>query len=217
MGEEICILRSMVFHPRLVGGSVDSIIWQKYLDPLISDPCRPCVYFANKQDWERAASRTIQEVWQACVSEAEGFELEVRERLSRLVFLLAKYCPAAEKRPSEKVLRDGERIKIMLKYIQEHYDGELTLAKIAESAAISENECLRCFRIMIGSTPIQYVKQVRVQKAAELLLSTNRKISDIGADCGFQEMSYFAKTFRELRGCTPSEFRKCTLFLAEKR
>lgn len=104
----------------------------------------------------------------------------------------------------------------MLQYIQEHYDGELTLAKIAESAAVSENECLRCFRSMIGSTPIRYVKQLRVQRAAELLVSTDRRISDIGAECGFQEMSYFAKIFRELKGCTPSEFRKRSLLLTAR-
>lgn len=210
-GEETCLLRSVVFHPRLVGGSVANIIWQKYLEPLLSDPCRPCVHFANVQEWEGSASKVIQEAWQVCVSEREGFEFEVREQLSRLIFLLAKNCPAAEKKPSEKTLRDGERIKIMLQYIQEHYGGELTLAKIAESASVSENECLRCFRSMIGSTPIQYVKQLRVQKAAKLLVSTNRKISDIGAECGFQEMSYFAKTFRELKGCTPGDFRKLNL------
>ena len=206
-GEEICRLRSIVFHPRLVGGSVDSIIWQKYLEPLLSDPCRPCVHFSNLQEWERDASNAIQDAWQACVSETEGFELAARERLSRLIFLLAKNCPVAEKKPSEKALRDGARIKVMLQYIQAHYDGELTLAKIAESASVSENECLRCFRSMIGSTPIQYVKQVRIQKAAELLASTDRKISDIGMECGFQEMSYFARTFRELKGCTPGAFR----------
>lgn len=207
-GTEPCTLRSVVFHPRLVGGSVDSIIWQKYLEPLLSDSCRPCVYFSNGQEWERAASGAIQEAWQVCVSEGEGFEFEVREQLSRLIFLLAKNCPATEKKPSEKTLRDGERVKAMLQYIQEHYGGELTLAEIAGSACVSENECLRCFRGMIGSTPIQYVKQLRIQKAAELLASTDQKISDIGAECGFQEMSYFAKTFRELKGCTPGAFRR---------
>lgn len=207
-GAEVCRLRSIVFHPRLVGGSVDSIIWQKYLEPLLSDPCRPWVYFTNLREWERDASMAIQEAWQACASEAEGFEFVVRERLSRLIFLLAKNCPTTEKKPSEKALRDGERIKAMLQYIQAHYAEELTLARIARSAAVSENECLRCFRSMIGSTPIQYVKQVRVQKAAELLASTDRKISDIGMACGFQEMSYFAKTFRELKGCTPGAFRR---------
>lgn len=206
-GAEVCRLRSIVFHPRLVGGSMDSIIWQKYLEPLLSDPCRPWIYFTDLQEWERDASTAIQEAWQACVSETEGFEFVVRERLSRLIFLLAKNCPTTEKSPSEKALRDGERIKAMLRYIQEHYAEELTLAKIAGSAAVSKNECLRCFRSMIGSTPIQYVKQVRIQKAAELLASTDRKISDIGMECGFQEMSYFAKIFRELKGCTPGAFR----------
>lgn len=207
-GAEVCRLRSIVFHSRLVGGSMDSIIWQKYLEPLLSDPCRPWVYFTNLQAWERDASVAIQEAWQACVFETEGFEFTVRERLSRLIFLLAKNCPKTEKRPSEKALRDGERIKAMLRYIQGHYAEELTLAKIAQSAAVSKNECLRCFQSMIGSTPIQYVKQIRIQKAAELLASTDRKISDIGMECGFQEMSYFAKTFRELKGCTPGAFRR---------
>ncbi len=214
-GTEPCYLQSVVFHPRLVGGSVDSILWQKYLEPLLSDPCRPCVQFTNRQEWEKAASKAIRDAWKCCVSEADGFEFAVREQLSRLIFFLTKNCPAAEKKPTEKALRDGERVKTMLQYIQEHYDGELTLAKIAESAAVSENECLRCFRSMIGSTPIQYIKQMRIQKAAELLVSTNRKISDIGAECGFQEMSYFAKSFRELKGCTPGEFRKHRLHFAE--
>ena len=207
-GAELCRLRSIVFHPRLVGGGVDSILWQKYLEPLLSDQSRPCVYFSNTAEWEREALRAIQEAWQICVSEESGFEFEMRERLSRLIFLLFQHCPAAEKKPSEKALRDGQRIKSMLQYIQEHYGEELTLGKIARSAAVSENECLRCFRNMTGSTPIRYVKQVRIQKAAELLLSTDRKISDIGMECGFQEMSYFARVFREYKGDTPKEYRK---------
>lgn len=187
---------------------MDSVIWQKHLEPPRSDPCRPCVHFANAQEWEEEASAAIQAAWRDCVSEEEGFELAVRERLSRLLFLLAKHRPAAEKNPSEKALRDGARIKRMLQYIQEHYGRKLTLSEIAGSASLSEIECLRCFRAMIGCTPIQYVKQARVQRAAELLASTDRRISDIGAACGFQEMSYFAKAFRSLKGCTPGEFRR---------
>lgn len=207
-GEEVCRVRSLVFHPRLVGGGVDSILWQKYLEPLLSDQCRPFVHFTGAGTWEREASQAIWNAWQACAAEGPGFEFEVREQLSRVIFLLFQNCPAAEKNPSEKTLRDGQRMKTMLQYIQAHYGEELTLTKIARSAAVSENECLRCFRSMIGSSPIRYVKQVRIQRAAELLAATDRKISDIGASCGFQEMSYFAKTFRELKGCTPKEYRR---------
>ena len=97
-------------------------------------------------------------------------------------------------------------MKRMLQYIQEHYTEEIFLSQIAESAHIGESECLRCFRSMIVCSPLQYVKQLRLQKAAELLLSTNLKISEIGMQCGFQEMSYFAKEFRAVKGCTPRDF-----------
>lgn len=207
-GPEPCRLHSIVFHPRFVGGSVDSILWQKYLEPLLTDPSRPCVYFPNRSAWEAAASKAIEAAWQLCVAEGEGFEFRARDLLSQIVLLLFQHQPPAAKKPSEKVLRDGKRTKAMLQYIQEHYSEEITLLQIAESAHICESECLRCFRSVIGRSPIQYVKQVRVQKAAELLLRTDLKISDIGLQCGFQEMSYFAKAFRELKGCTPRAFRE---------
>lgn len=203
-------IRAVVFHPRLVGGSVESVFWQNYLQPLISDGPR-CVRLSRDIPWQKEALEAVETSWLTCVEEPRGFEFTVREALSRLVFLLSSHCPAVERRPSEKALRDGERIKAMLRCIQERCADPLTVAEIAASASISESECLRCFRSMIGATPIQYVKQLRVQRAAELLESSDEKISEIGMRCGFQEMSYFARTFRALKGRTPSQYR------AEKR
>ena len=96
----------------------------------------------------------------------------------------------------------------MLQYIQEHYSEETDTAQIARSAMISESECLRCFHKSIGMPPIRYLKQFRIQKAAELLMSTDKKAGDIGAECGFLDTSYFTKVFREIKGCTPGEYRR---------
>lgn len=193
---EPCRLHSIVFHPRFVGGSVDSILWQKYLEPLLTDASRPCAHFSNRSAWKAAAAKAVEAAWQLRVSEEEGFEFEMRDQLSKVILILFKNCLSNDKKPSSKALRDGERTKAMLQYIQLHYREEISLLQIAESAHICESECLRCFRSVIGCSPIQYVKQVRIQKAAELLLRTDLKISDIGLQCGFQEMSYFAKAFR---------------------
>lgn len=201
-----CRLHSIVFHPRFVGGGTECILWQKYVEPLITDSGRSCVYFSNTKEWEQAAIQAIEGGWNACAEEAEGFEFEVREALSRMVLLLQKYAVAGKK-PSAKRLREEERMKTMLRYVQDFYGEELTLSRIAKSANVSENECLRCFRSVIGNSPMQYVKQTRLQRAAELLVLTDFKVSDIGVLCGFQEMSYFAKTFRAQNGCTPSEYR----------
>ena len=161
-GAEPCRLHSIVFHPRFVGGSVDSILWQKYLEPLLTDSSWPCVYFSNRSVWEAAASKIIEAAWQLCVSEEEGFEFRTRELLSQIVLLLFQNQPPTEKKTSEKVIRDGKRTKAMLQYIQAHYHEEISLLQIAESAHICESECLWCFRSVIGRSPIQYVKQVRV-------------------------------------------------------
>lgn len=202
-----CRLHSIVFHPRLVGGSADSIFWQKYLEPLLNDPCRGCVLFAQAP-WEQEAIRAIECAWQACVAEPPGFEFEAREQLSKIICLLSHHTMAAPKRPTAKGLRDGARMKTMLQYIQDHLGEALTLPDIAQSANISPNECLRCFRNVVGSSPIQYIRLLRLQKAAGLLSATEQSISDIAAQCGFQELSYFSKIFRTWKGCTPREYRQ---------
>lgn len=206
-GNTGCRLHSIVFHPRLVGGGVDSIFWQGYLQPLLSNPGVKYVAFPSSQPWSAAACQCIQEAWTACALEQPGYEFQVRSLLSQVIFEITAHCSLERTPPAERTLRNDMRIKTMLQYVQDHYGEELTTEGIARSAAISRSECLRCFRNMIGTTPIQYVKAYRIQKAAELLRTTDRKIADIGLLCGFQEMSYFAKAFRERKGRTPSQYR----------
>ena len=202
-----CRYHSLVFHPRLIGGGIDSVFWQAYLRPLISSGMRS-VALDGSEDWHKSALEAIERAWQAGAIEAPGYEFRVRAALSELVFLLVSHLPAGGVHASEKALRDGERIKQMLRYVQENYAGALTVSDIAARANISQSECLRCFRDTIGMAPIQDVKRFRVQKAAELLTSTDEKIADIGAACGFQDTSYFIRAFREVKGITPGDYRE---------
>ena len=203
-----CRFHSIVFHPRLVGGSIDSIFWQKYLKPLLSDTSRAAVTYDKTVDWHKESLDALENAWQNCVNESEGYEFLSREKLSRIVYLLADHNTMIPDFASDRSIRNEERMKKMLQFIHEYYMEELTTSQIAESAAVSSSECLRCFHAMIGTTPIQYVKQYRIQCAAELLKTTSMKVVDIGMQCGFQDMSYFSKTFKEMRGATPQQYRK---------
>lgn len=202
-----CRFHSIVFHPRLVGGSKDSVFWLNYIEPLILQNTLKSVLFDGSSAWHIKACEFIETAWHAVVEEPFGYEFQVRSALSQLVLLLKMYLPAGGKELSERELRDAKRIRTMLQYIQEHYMEELDTAQIAGSATISESECLRCFHKTIGMPPVRYLKQFRVQKAAELLLSTEKKINDIGAECGFLDTSYFTKVFREIKGCAPGKYR----------
>ncbi|WP_354498666.1 helix-turn-helix domain-containing protein [Paenibacillus favisporus] len=57
-------------------------------------------------------------------------------------------------------------------------------------------------------SPYQYLLQVRIGKAQELLLATNRPLADIAAEVGFEEYSHFLATFRKIVGMSPSHYRK---------
>lgn len=203
-----CRFHSIVFHPRLVGGSTDSIFWQKYVTPLLKNTAAEVFYLHDNTPWQKEILDAIDRVWNTCVLESPCYELMVRSDLSYMLYHLNLQAPPHTKSPSGKELRDNKRIKEMLQFIQEHYAEGLSNTAIAGSIMVSTSECLRCFHNTIGTTPMQYVKQYRLQKAAELLLTTNHKISDIGIACGFQETSYFGKAFREIHHCTPSEYRK---------
>ena len=199
---------SLVFHPRLVGGSIDSAIWQNYVQPLWENTNLKYMIFRKDTVWHHKAMDRIEVAWEACLREESGYELIVRDALSQLIFMIVDHEKGISTRPSARSIRDGSRMKIMLQYIQNHFSEEINIDDVAASAAISISECLRCFHNTIGTTPIQYLKNYRIERAAELLSGTGDKVLDIGIQCGFQDMSYFARAFRMVKGCTPKEWRE---------
>lgn len=202
-----CRLHSIVFHPRIVGGSLESVFYQNYVAPVLASQALRGLHLRREKAWHIQAMEQIEAAWQAYYDREPGFEFTVREHLSKLILLLRRHGAAEQVKLSSKVLRDSERIKQMLAYIQENFTEELRTSDIAAVASISESECLRCFRTVIGTTPIQYVRQYRIRRAAKLLATTDHPVGTVAEECGFQDVSYFTKTFRELRGCTPTEYR----------
>lgn len=200
-------IHSVVFHPRAVSGSTDNIIWQKYLKPLMENQACPGFYLTPDVVWQKQVLDCLGFLWQSAVQEPFGFEIRIRNELSTAVALLSENQPVVSKKSFGKAQRDNARIKEMLSFIQADYDRELTIEDIASACAISASECIRCFRATINTTPIAYLKSYRLQQAAIKLQLTTDKISVIAESCGFQEMSYFARAFKEVYGCTPSEYR----------
>ena len=205
-----CRFHSLVFHPRLVGGSLDSIFHQQFVQPLLDHSGPELILLKPDIPWQHRALEVLEDAWQQCVREEAGFPFRVRNALSELVWLLCGHLSPAAASVRSKDLRDAQRIKAMLSCIHSQFGTALTTAQIAASASVSESECLRCFRSTIGTTPIQYLKRYRIQQAARLLSETVTKISDIAVICGFQDMSYFTRAFREQLGCTPTQYRKNT-------
>jgi AraC-like DNA-binding protein len=93
------------------------------------------------------------------------------------------------------------------KFIEEHSGEELSLSKLAKAVNISANHLSEKFKQVTRVKFVDYVAQIRFEKACDLLLNSNRRISEIAFATGFQSLSQFNRVFRKLAGKSPRDFR----------
>lgn len=92
-------------------------------------------------------------------------------------------------------------------YLEAHCASRFSLQEMAGALFINGSYLLRTFKRITGTTPLNYHHQLRCSKAKELLVQTDRAVSDIGEMVGFVSSSHFSHVFRKMEGCTPSEYR----------
>ena len=80
--------------------------------------------------------------------------------------------------------------------------------ELADYVGLSMDYFTKMFKQFTGLTPIEYVKSVRLAKAVELLRNSNKAISRVAQEVGFEDPSYFSRQFKQVLGMSPSEFQK---------
>ena len=110
---------------------------------------------------------------------------------------------------SEQDLRCSENtIQSMLAFVHSSYAQELTLDRLSEHFHYSKSYIIRLFRKNTGFTPIAYVNRYRVEKAKHALKNGDKSIWEISIACGFQNIGYFHRTFKQYTGLAPGAYRK---------
>ncbi len=100
------------------------------------------------------------------------------------------------------------KLKKVLSFIRENFAKPLTLEEMASVAAMSEKYFCYFFKKMTNKSPVEYLISYRIECAARKLLNTDYSVTEIAYSSGFNDLSYFIKTFKSIKGVTPKEFRK---------
>lgn len=150
---------------------------------------------------QRAFSQVIREA----IQKAPYYE----QRLPNL-FAAWLYQMLAQRQRSRGFGRMGEdkpsaRVK---QYIDEHYAEDLTLDKLAVISGISKSYLCQVFREDVGVTVNNYINDVRISHAMQLLVLTEKSVAEVGGKCGYNSVFYFVKTFKKIVGIPPGSFRK---------
>jgi AraC-like DNA-binding protein/ligand-binding sensor protein len=94
------------------------------------------------------------------------------------------------------------------KYIQEHQEEEIGLADVAKAVNTSSFYFCKLFKKATGLNFTDYVARVRVEKAKNLLLNPNARVSEVAFDSGFQSLTHFNRVFRRVAGSSPTVYRQ---------
>lgn len=199
---------ALVFHPRVIALPED-LAWKMYLVRVFGNPQVPFLHLRNSVPWQREMLRLAETAWNHGAYEKSYYPLTVRDCLGRACALIADHLEEMEQESActDAYRRDELRIKKILLFIERNYDASVTIEDLAVCANISVSTCLRLFRTVLGVTPIQYVIQYRVRKAAEALAARDgRTVSEIAHASGFSDASYFNRCFRKEYGVTPTRY-----------
>ncbi len=101
-----------------------------------------------------------------------------------------------------------QHLKQALQLIETEYSSTITLPELAQVCGMSPKYFCRFFKEMTHKTPIDYLNNYRVKIACEMLRQNQESITEIALSCGFNDLSYFIKTFKRYKGVSPKNYQK---------
>lgn len=104
--------------------------------------------------------------------------------------------------------RSMERLQRVIEHLNAHFREPMPMGDIYALAGMSQSTFSRSFSRVTGSTFTEYVNRLRVHRACELLMETDRYVAEIGFEVGFHNLANFNRRFAELKGMTPTAFRR---------
>lgn len=151
---------------------------------------------------------------EACSLSAEASDINraaenIHSRDSLKAYLRMLLKEAVELRDEQSGEKYGFSVKRSLAYIDTFYSrSDLSLNTVAAHLKISPGYFSSLFHQKMGKTFVEYLTGVRMEHAKKQLCGTDKKLSQIGYEAGYQDNHYFSYIFKKTQGCTPSEYRK---------
>lgn len=112
------------------------------------------------------------------------------------------------KQGQSKIEMEDNRIAKTVLYIRKHLNEAIELEKLAEISCLSKDHFIRLFKKELGTTPLQYINQKKIEKAQLLLITEDLAVKEIAFQLAFEDYSYFNHLFKKITSVTPQEYRR---------
>lgn len=201
---------AILFAPQILDFSYEDEWEEQYMEPFLNQT----LMFKNILHPEDAGYREIRDVIQKAVNagleQAPGWYVTCKLLMLEIFRLAAchRLLRPAKEVVSAASTRKIARYKTIVTYMEKHYQEPLSLEQLSGLISCNDQYLCRFFREIAGVSPIRYLISYRLEQACSLLARTSQPVTDIALECGFENISYFIRKFREEKGCTPREYRR---------
>lgn len=196
---------NIIFHPGILISKKADTGSTDYLTPILSGALPvPLLYTPDSPHYSMIA---------ACVDANDdisrtnpaGYQLFIKSQLFMLFYILANKCLLGE--VPKKDYKSLEKMKLILKYVENHYMEKITIEDMANELGISQSHFMKYFKNTMGTSFIDYLNEYRLTMASRLLVSSDSSILTIAEEVGYDNLSYFNRTFKKRFAMTPREYR----------
>lgn len=204
-GSDTCFYFNILFKFSLLEPDEESYMYKKYFLPLLNENGIEHYIPENSA----LGNELLPVVNHLIVNREKKYnnqELVIKAKL----FLLIEKIQGAIKNdfPNVKDSSSISRLKPLIRKIDENYGEDISIADAADICAMSETYFMKFFKKMTGMTFVEYLKNVRLEKALLMLKSSPMSVSQIAEQCGFHNFSYFIRSFKKHFGVTPKQIQK---------
>ena len=193
-----------VFHVNFLGGNTTDICSTRYLTPIINHELSVPYHIPSAHPVYPSLRECFTKITSLYTEQGFGYEIALKSFLLQALFLLLQYSNPE----SATVSASSDKLKNVLDYIDLHYAEALSISELAKLCYFSEYHFMRFFKKHMNITCIQYINNVRLEKAVELFEHGENSILEVSLSVGFHNLSYFHRAFKAKYHMTPLSFIK---------
>ena len=192
-----------VFHLNYLGANATDICATRYLLPLMNEEYTLPCHISPDHPVYASLNAIFSQINGLYEETPPGYELAIKSCLLQAIFLLLPYGVSGKNQDTDSA---SEKLKTVLDYIHLHYADALSIKELAAQCYFSEYYFMRFFKKHMHMTVIEYLNNLRMEKAVELFEQGYTSIIEVSMSVGFHSLSYFHKVFREKFSMTPKQF-----------
>ena len=202
--EDGCVYQCIVFdlNSLLRGFTVITPYLQKIFQ-------REVIVFHHFSSLQQDAVAAVNDIFDAFRDRKSGYEMVVIGQFYHFFgIVLGKHYYLESITRKRRDYRRVVQLKQVIEYIEKNYAKQITLADLAGAVSMSPRYFCRFFSEMTHQSPMDYLNRQRIEQACFQLAAADESITEVAYKCGFNDLSYFIRTFRKYKGVTPGKYKR---------